>query len=318
MKASIYPPVTVVGAGVFGLCAALALADAGCRVRLFDDAATGSNASAVAAGMLAPISEALFDPLAAPHQSLLIEARNRWLRLEKGAVGIAIDRSGVRLAETDDIIGEDWRISDVTTALETLRRRLFFDGGEIVSERFSAPDLSPGGLIILAPGANAAALTAFAPELSHLSPIKGQIARLHGGPAAGPVVRWVGGYLVPHSGGALLGATMEPGVADLSLDPAVLAALRDQAAIYVPEVAGLAFTGSAGVRMSSPDGLPLIGPSTTPGVFLAAGARRNGWLLAPLVGEMIAAYVTGTDPGPWASALHRADSGVSGVGGRGK
>ena len=148
------------------------------------------------------------------------------------------------------------------------------------------------------------ALSSLAPELSRLTPIKGQIARLHGGPSAGPVIRWEGGYLVPHPDGALVGATMEPGVSDLIVDPMVLAGLRDQAAQYAPTVAGLAFTGHAGVRMDSPDGLPLAGPSVTPDVFLAAGARRNGWLLAPLVGGIIAAYVTGSDPGPWASALH--------------
>jgi glycine oxidase len=31
------------------------------------------------------------------------------------------------------------------------------------------------------------------------------------------------------------------------------------------------------------------------------GARRNGWLLAPLVAEMVTACVTGRDPGPYAA-----------------
>jgi glycine oxidase len=38
-------------------------------------------------------------------------------------------------------------------------------------------------------------------------------------------------------------------------------------------------------------------------VFLAVGARRNGWLLAPLVADIVTAAVTGKDGGPWASRL---------------
>jgi glycine oxidase len=48
------------------------------------------------------------------------------------------------------------------------------------------------------------------------------------------------------------------------------------------------------VRASSPDGLPLAGASAERGLFLATGARRNGWLLAPLVAETVVAAVAGT------------------------
>ncbi|HYE45155.1 MAG TPA: FAD-dependent oxidoreductase, partial [Caulobacter sp.] len=58
-----------------------------------------------------------------------------------------------------------------------------------------------------------------------------------------------------------------------------------------------------GIRGATPDGLPLVGPSVRPGVWLAMGARRNGWLLAPLVAAMTRAYLAGEDPGPWAPHL---------------
>jgi glycine oxidase len=38
-------------------------------------------------------------------------------------------------------------------------------------------------------------------------------------------------------------------------------------------------------------------------VVLAVGARRNGWLLAPLVAQVVAACVTGRDAGPYAARL---------------
>ena len=47
------PKITVAGAGALGLTTALALADAGAQVTVFDPAGLGDNASGVAAGMLA-------------------------------------------------------------------------------------------------------------------------------------------------------------------------------------------------------------------------------------------------------------------------
>ena len=53
--------IVVAGAGVFGASIAFALARQGARVTIVDPAPVGANASGVAAGMLAPVFEALFD-----------------------------------------------------------------------------------------------------------------------------------------------------------------------------------------------------------------------------------------------------------------
>jgi glycine oxidase len=45
----------------------------------------------------------------------------------------------------------------------------------------------------------------------------------------------------------------------------------------------------------------MAGASAERRVLAAAGARRNGWLLAPLVAQIITACVTGRDPGPYAA-----------------
>ena len=66
------------GAGVFGLAIALTLARRGAQVVLADPAPQGTNASAVAAGMLAPALEAALDPLAHGRFLLLEEARDLW------------------------------------------------------------------------------------------------------------------------------------------------------------------------------------------------------------------------------------------------
>ncbi|WP_411288459.1 FAD-dependent oxidoreductase, partial [Phenylobacterium sp.] len=75
------------------------------------------------------------------------------------------------------------------------------------------------------------------------------------------------------------------------------------AARLFPALADAAFTTAAGVRGATPDGLPMVGWSTAPGVLLAVGARRNGWLLAPLVARIVAAQVTGADAGAYAARL---------------
>jgi glycine oxidase len=68
-----------------------------------------------------------------------------------------------------------------------------------------------------------------------------------------------------------------------------------------PGLEGAPLEIAAGVRAAAPDGLPLVGPSVAPGVVLAVGSRRNGWLLAPLVAQVVTACVLGRVSGPYAA-----------------
>src|SRR3954453_21078206 len=84
--------VTVAGAGALGLGCALALADAGCALSLcYPD--PEASASAVAAGMIAPVFEAVLDPEAAPAFDLLLAARALWPGFA-ARTGVELDRSG--------------------------------------------------------------------------------------------------------------------------------------------------------------------------------------------------------------------------------
>jgi glycine oxidase len=96
---------------------------------------------------------------------------------------------------------------------------------------------------------------------------------------------------------------MQAGVADRETDPQVVAGLLAGATRLFPHLASIVGQGRAGVRGSTPDGLPLVGRSSRSGLLLALGARRNGWLLGPMVGEMILAHLLGEDAGPRAAAL---------------
>lgn len=318
--------VAVAGAGALGSAAALRLARAGLQVTVFDPAAPGDNASGVAAGMLAPVSEALFDPASRDHLKLMRHARDLWPTFAQG-LGIEIHRAGVRIEgsqiwreqvgrqlkdlglPTDETIGEDWRI-EARPALAALRSAAQAAG--VRFEAAAAVGFAPGALrlsdgrvetfdiLVLAtgPGARDGRL---APETAILAPIKGQLLRISAD-EGDVVVRGEGVYLAP--GGALaVGATMEAGRDDLDPDASATQGLRAAAWALRPDLDLDKASIEVGVRVTTPDGLPLVGWSQAPGVMLAVGARRNGWLLAPLVADMVAAYLNGDHPGPDAAAM---------------
>lgn len=321
METKLSARVAVAGAGALGSAVALTLARAGFDVTLFDPNPPGDNASGVAAGMLAPVAEAVFDPVSAPHLALLRRARDRWPAFAVG-LDLTILRDGLRVegeagwlasvADRFEALGapfqrldgalvdaEDWRV-EPRPALAALRSAFEALGGRFAPRTFGADDLPAFAAVVLATGAGDA--NGLAPELTALSPIKGQILRSDRGPATGPVIRGEGVYVCPGDSPAV-GATMEAGRDDLAVDPSATQGLRAAAIRLRPELADAVLTTEVGVRASTPDGLPLVGWSATPGVMLAVGARRNGWLLAPLVADLVAAYLKGDNPGPDAAPL---------------
>ena len=321
METKLRARVAVAGAGAIGSAVALTLARAQFDVTLFDPNAPGDNASGVAAGMLAPVAEAVFDPVSTPHLALLRRARDLWPAFAQG-LDLPILRDGLRvegeaswlatIAARFEALGapfqrldgalidaEDWRI-EARPALAAIRTAFEALGGRFEPRAFTAGDLPDFTAVVLATGAGDA--VGLAPELAALSPIKGQILRADRGPATGPVIRGQGVYICPGESPAI-GATMEIGRADLAIDPSATDALRAAAIRLRPELADAVLTTEVGVRASTPDGLPLVGWSATPGVMLAVGARRNGWLLAPLVAGLAAAYLKGDNPGLEAAPL---------------
>ncbi|MGE5565062.1 MAG: NAD(P)/FAD-dependent oxidoreductase [Parcubacteria group bacterium] len=316
--------VIVAGAGVTGLSVALALARRGARVTVCDPASLGDNASGVAAGMLAPAFEAALDPLSQGHFELLTTARDLWPDFapveisREGAVFVAeavvVDKVAAQLARvgasyrpaSEELSGlftasgvvtdEDWRL-EPSDALKVLREEA--EAAGVVFSREAVRERAGSEILVLATGAAPGP----APELAALSPIKGHILRLSGGPSSGPVIRSEGVYICPSRHGTVVGGTMEPGASDRAIDEARAKDLHNLGEAVAPALRGLTATPLAAVRAGTPDGLPLVGWSALPGVFLAVGARRNGWLLAPLVAQITAAYLAGEDPGPLAAQL---------------
>lgn len=193
---------------------------------------------------------------------------------------------------------EDWRI-EPAGALAAMRRAFEAAGGRVVRDAIIAwteqgalrgnGGSLPGDALVLATGLAPSGWLGRLPEASVLQPIKGQILRFTDAPPThGPILRGESVYIVPGACGPMAGATMEAGKTDLDVDGATAAAMRSAAERLIPSLASRDFDARAGVRAATSDGLPLVGWSSTPGVMLALGARRNGWLLAPMIAEMIA------------------------------
>lgn len=326
----VFPRVLVVGGGAAGLGSALALARGGCRVRLICRAPPqASRVAAGMLGPLS--EAALECSRAYPSALRLgLLGLTRW-REEANAVGVSLRfgcrlllspeilERAWRLAHDigwspQEGGGGLWlpeeACLDPVAALHQLKAAFIAAGGECTSGdateplwrggrvcgvRLSNGDAIASDGVVLAPGFHptATAWLAAAPALAHLQPARGTILRFSGASRqSDSVVRSPGVYLVPRADGDVLaGASMEFGQVEPSPSPAEAARLSHAAIALSPDLERTAWTAEAGIRAMSPDWAPLLGPAAAPGLFLAAGMGRNGWLLSMVTGDIISAYV---------------------------
>lgn len=161
-----------------------------------------------------------------------------------------------------------------------------------------------GGTVVLALGAHSGALPG-APALP-VRPVKGQVLRLRGaagllGGTVRALVRGRAVYLVPQGDdGLVVGATVEERGFDGTVTAGGVHDLLHDAIEVVPGVTELELVETlARWRPGTPDNAPLLGPAGPPGLVLATGHHRNGVLLTPLTGELVAELLAGDEvPGP--------------------
>jgi glycine oxidase len=105
-------------------------------------------------------------------------------------------------------------------------------------------------------------------------------------------------YLVPRSSGRLLiGATVEEAGFDKRTDAATIHRLHQAALGMFPGLEQARILEDwAGLRPGTPDGLPILGATPTPGYFVATGHFRDGILLAPITARVMAQIVAGESP----------------------
>ena len=112
------------------------------------------------------------------------------------------------------------------------------------------------------------------------------------------VVRSPEVYLIPRSDGRLLvGATVEEAGFDKRTDARTIRRLYDAAIALVPRLGDAKILEDwAGLRPGTPDALPILGATATPGYYVATGHFRDGILLAPITAEIMAAVMEGRQP----------------------
>src|SRR4051794_5269283 len=326
------PDVTVVGGGVIGLSVAWAAARRGLSVTVLDRGALGDGASRVAAGMLAPVSEAEAGEPALLRAGLASAAR--WPDFAAALEEASGAPSGYRRCGTL-VVARDADEAEALDRERALREQLGVPVERLRSSeaRRLEPGLAPGvraaldvpvdhavdprtlvAALVLAcehagvrlrpgeevadlPTAGRVVLATGAWAGPPVRPVKGQILRLRDPDGPGltdRVIRHERFYLVPRGDGRyVLGATMEERGFDTTVTAGGVRELLQEAQLLVPGLDELVLEeAAAGLRPGTPDNGPLLGERPD-GVILATGHHRNGILLAPLTGEAIAALLVG-------------------------
>ncbi|NYI75912.1 glycine oxidase ThiO [Nocardioides panzhihuensis] len=197
----------------------------------------------------------------------------------RAVVAALLDRVG-------DRVGLD--TTDATAGRRPLRSDLGAARRRRVETNTSASDVT-----VIATGAQLPD-----PYSSLIRPVRGDVVRLRTQERVERTVRaWVHGeqvYVVPRTGSdeVVIGATSEE--RDGPLLPTVEGVWRllDSARRVVPALDRASVVEvTSRDRPGTADNLPLVGPTQEPGVVLAAGAYRNGVLLAPLIAQLVADHV---------------------------
>jgi glycine oxidase len=356
--------VAIIGGGVIGLAIAWRARARGLGVTVFDRGEYGSGASSVAAGMLAPVTEA-----EAGERALLglgMESARRWpafaaeLRDVTGVdVGYracgtlvvardgdqaeALDREvelrerlglrtarllpsearrrepalapSVRLAlDVPDDHAVDPRLVAAALVLAARQAGAVLHAGAGVrgvvceGERVTGVALKDGsvvqaGQVVVAAGAWSGLVEGVpASAQVPVRPVKGQTLRLldRGGPGLlGRVLRFDDGYVVPRGDGRyVLGATVEERGFDTAMTAGAAYELLRDASELVPGILELEIEELVvGLRPGTPDNAPILGAAPgVAGLVWATGHYRNGILLTPVTGDLIAAELAGEPP----------------------
>lgn len=320
----------VIGAGVIGLACAWRIAQRGLDVLVLERDAPGAGASGVAAGMLAPVTEAEFgeDALlrlnlasAALWPAFAAELAERSGRdtgySESGALTVAADRDDAeelrRLHAFQQSVGLDVRWLGGRACREIEPRLSPRVPGGILSPQDHQVEprslvralrealLSAGGEIrtgveVESADARYVVRAAGCWSGAPVRPVKGQILRLRGGPLAERLIRTPRCYVVNRPDGeVVIGATVEERGFDTAVTADGVFRLLEAAREVLPDVGELELLEAAArLRPGTPDNAPIVGERD--GEIWATGHYRNGMLLAPITAQAVAALVVGEPP----------------------
>jgi len=304
-----YPDIVIAGAGIIGLSLALELYFRGARVAVIEPQLAFRQASWAAAGMLAaddPHNPATLHPIS--------QLYPRFLQRIESLSGIAVPfQTDTVVDHLDD--GTTQRLREhsidprqlgeaLLAAIRSTPIALYENTGrwdlDATEERLhvrtsTGVELHPAQLVH--------AMGAWFQGRPVVTPRKGQILRVQL-PKTLPLIevhRRTGVYVVPrtvgpYAGTAVIGATDEDAGYDLKTHTLDLDRLRSLAAELFPALASAteapAVEAWAGLRPATPDKLPLLGELSAR-QFIATGHYRNGILLAPATGVVMADLLEG-------------------------
>lgn len=193
------------------------------------------------------------------------------------------------------------------------RASLLVESGRVAGVALEGGERIEARRVVLAAGCWSGAVTGVPDDdVPQVRPVKGQILRLRGAPDM--ITRTVRGdavYILPRGDGrVVIGGTMEERGFDTAVIAGAVYELLREARALVPDVAELELVeASAGLRPGSPDNMPMVGDSTTPGLIIATGHYRNGYLLAPATADAVAGVLAGSQwpeaTRPWSPARFR-------------
>ena len=175
---------------------------------------------------------------------------------------------------------------------------LIRDGNRVLGIRTASAEWGAGH-VVLCGGAWTRFCTDWVGEPLPVEPVRGQILSLETPhPPLSSIVWSEDVYLVPKANGSVVvGATEERAGFDCRPTSAGVARLLAGAHRVLPVLTECTFRHAwAGLRPDTPDHLPAIGPMPgTDGLSVAAGHFRNGVLLSPITGELIAGWIARHD-----------------------
>ncbi|CBL43917.1 Putative D-amino acid oxidase [gamma proteobacterium HdN1] len=345
----------VVGGGVIGMMTARNLVQAGCSVRLFDQAAAGSEASWAGGGIMSPlypwrypapvnqlaswsqqhypslaaklVEETGIDPELRTYGMLMLggndsESAIQWASANNAQIQ-EYDEQALRslLPPYLDVseqalwmpeirgIRSPRLLKALLVALqasplfelhtnETVLRLEETDGR--VQRVITSKECYCADAIIICAGAwSAALLEPFGYRLP-IKPVRGQMLAIQAPAGWLPhILMKNGAYLIPREDGLILaGSTLEFVGFNKALTETAKSFLLQRAYGMLPALKEFPVVHHwAGLRPSSPNGIPYIGPiQGLSGVYINAGHYRNGLVMAPASGRLIADIVLGRSP----------------------
>ena len=229
-------------------------------------------------------TEAVCGALFVPREGHI--SSTRWL----DALALAARRRGVQMREGCPVIG------------------VLADGGRATGVLTAEGPVSCGHVVIAA-GAWAGLLAANLGIRVPVFPVRGQVLALRGRPVSGVILFGRPGYVVSKpDGSVIVGATEDEVGFDNRVTAGGMLQLLEVVPAIAPALAGAQFLRAwAGLRPASADLLPVIGPAPgLEGVTLAGGHYRNGILLSPVTGALVAKLIAQGEMDPMLGPLNPA------------